>query len=211
MLLPNLLHFIIHPSIHLLPHIRGILNVNHLLVKVFRGNFHPPTDLFEKSCSIRTNKEGTPKLNYLFNVAIFICWVKFWWFFLRDFSWGTCFKCWCCDLFRRWISTELNTGLGHLVQTFWPKSWYLFVTYQLQFQFTALCSFIYMFHLTCSCGWTQEERILVLQYFPAVNENIANCDVYRKCGHYCGNTTNRFKHIKKKKHKKEYRAAAERR
>ncbi len=38
-------------------------------------------------------------------------------------------------------------------------------------------------------------------YFTAVNENIANCEVCRKSIRYCGNTTNLHKHIKQ--HEKE--------
>lgn len=117
---------------------------------------------------------------------------------LRDFSWGTFFfKCWCCDLFRRSISTELNTGLGRLVQKYW------YITKWNSFNFSFLL--IYLCFIQRAVV-TEHRRSIVWSYFAAVNENIAKCDVYRKSGHYCGNTTNRFKH--RKKHEKKYRAAA---
>lgn len=48
------------------------------------------------------------------------------------------------------------------------------------------------------------KRSIVWSFFTAINQNVANCDVCKKAVHYCGNSTNLFKHIQK--HEKEHGA-----
>lgn len=154
----------------------------------------------EKSRSTRTNKEGTLKLNYLFNMVIFICWVKFWWF-----VWGT---------FHEVLFFSSADAVTFLEDRYLPSLTLGWADWSKNFDTlpNGTASISVFYHVLIYLCFiqravvTEHRRSIVWSYFAAVNENIAKCDVYRKSGHYCGNTTNRFK--RGKKHEKKYRAAA---